>query len=95
MVEEPSEVFRGSLEECLTHLAEDIGKRAKPQSRDIVIERMLIATFCSVGETRVQAWLKLEELPRGERFCKLLCYLMIMGYRVAEFELGGTPFLRQ
>lgn len=87
MTDNLGEVFRGHVEECVSHLANKIASRAPKGTRRSVSARAPLAQFCGVNEDTVRRWfLDNGSLPIGEPLIRLICWLDLNGYRVIELE---------
>jgi hypothetical protein len=83
--EEPPEVFRGTLDECLRHLGAALEANHPAGSKGAASARQPLADFCGVGWPTATRWLK-GELPVGLPLIKAICYLQLFGYRVVDFN---------
>ncbi len=80
-----SEVFRGSLKECLAHFLERLNKVYPSGSMTVNQGRQPIADFCKVGIHTVYEWGRPDSgLPPGVIGFRLACFLELQGYSVVE-----------
>ena len=82
--EEPPEVFRGHLDECLRHLAAAFEVKYPKNSRGSSEAKKPIADFCGVVIPTVANWFR-GEVPAGLAKFKLISYLQLFGYRVMDY----------
>lgn len=83
--EDPPEVFRGSLDECLRHLGAALEVEHPANSKGSAQARLPLASFCGVGLQTATRWLK-GETPTGLSLIKSVCYLQLFGYRVIDYS---------
>ena len=85
--EEPYEIYRGHVDQCLKHLGRLLEARAPRGSRAAPRAKQPMADFCDVTVASVNRWLRLPNVsPVGEQHIKAICYLDVAGYRVIELE---------
>jgi hypothetical protein len=82
--EDPPEVFRGHLDECLRHLASVLNAKYPKGSKGVAKAKRPLADFCGVGDQTVNRWLN-AEVPVGLPIIKLVCYLQLFGYKILEY----------
>lgn len=91
MDEETEIIFRGHLDECLRHMAERYKRQIRKGSPIADKAKRPIAEFCGVTTQTVQGWFfDGSQMPIGETWIKLICYLDLLGYKVIEFERMKT-----
>ncbi len=83
--EDPPEVFRGHLDECLRHLALVFDAKHPKGSKGSAIAKQPLASFCDVNTQTVNRWLN-AELPVGLPLIRLVCYLQLIGYKILEYS---------
>jgi hypothetical protein len=83
--EDPPEIFRGPLDECLRHLGAALEAGYPANSKGSAQARQPLADFCGVGLPTVARWLK-GEAPTGLSLIKIVCYLQLFGYRVMDYS---------
>lgn len=79
--------FRGHLQECIRHFAARFTEAYPKGSRESAERKRPIAEFCGVNIHTVTDWFfRADNVPVGDRYLKLLCFLDLNGYKVIEFE---------
>ena len=83
---ELKEVYRGHLEECLSHLFSKLSSQFPRNTPGAAAVMKPIADFCGVRIRSVSRWSLRDKLPDGKTLIKLMCFLDMAGYRIIELE---------
>jgi hypothetical protein len=83
--EDPPEVFRGHLDECLRHLGGLFDAKYPKNAKGARKAKQPMADFCGVQTKTVVLWLAGEK-PVGLPLIKLVCYLQLLGYKILEYS---------
>lgn len=89
------EVYRDHLEECLVHFSKRFREKVPSWTKGVSDIRKSMADFCGVADNTLRRWMSDEPvLPCGEKRFMLICFLVIHGYKIIEFERLASSSLR-
>lgn len=79
-------VFRGHLVECLEHFHDWLATLPMKGSGGSAEKRRMMSGFCQVSLNTVIAWLNGHQVPKGDPWLRLVCFLRLQGYSLVEFD---------
>lgn len=87
MLDQIPQVFRGHLDDCWQEFCRQFYQKVPRNSKGLSNARNPMVTFCRVQNQSIHRWMLDEPtLPLGGTRIRLMCYLILHGYKIIEFE---------